>query len=60
MIDRRHFLKSLGIGLALPALESVQPVRDVRHVSLDDDVVRLPGRVPAPERIRVRRVGDVD
>ena len=26
MIDRRHFLKSLGIGLALPALESVQPV----------------------------------
>ncbi len=25
MIDRRHFLKSLGIGLALPALESVQP-----------------------------------
>lgn len=26
MIDRRHFLKSLGVGLALPALESVQPV----------------------------------
>lgn len=26
MTDRRHFLKSLGVGLALPALESVQPV----------------------------------
>ncbi len=26
MINRRHFLKSLGVGLALPALESVQPV----------------------------------
>ncbi|MGY8694902.1 MAG: DUF1552 domain-containing protein, partial [Verrucomicrobiia bacterium] len=25
MIDRRHFLRSIGIGLALPALESFQP-----------------------------------
>ncbi len=25
MIDRRHFLKSFGIGLALPVLESVKP-----------------------------------